>query len=39
VLKREVTMPDRKDLLTDNSQNGSEAHFRELVNRYVDLVY
>jgi len=32
-------MSDTQQLLTDYSKTGSEAAFRELVSRYVDLVY
>ena len=32
-------MTDNQDLLTEYRQTGSDAAFRELVSRYVDLVY
>ncbi len=32
-------MTDSKDLLGEYARNGSEAAFRELVTRYIDLVY
>ena len=32
-------MTDSRRLLTDYAQNGSEPAFRELVSRYIDLVY
>ena len=32
-------MTDSQQLLAEYRQNGSDAAFRELVNRYVDLVY
>ncbi len=33
------TMTESQKLLRDYAQNGSEAAFRELVRRYVDLVF
>ena len=32
-------MTGSQQLLTEYAQNGSEAAFRELVTRYLDLVY
>jgi RNA polymerase sigma factor (sigma-70 family) len=34
-----MTMPDSQSLLAEYAKSASEAAFRELVNRYVDLVY
>ncbi len=39
VFTSEQTMSDAQQLLADYARNGSEASFRELVTRYVDLVY
>lgn len=34
-----LSMPDTRNLLADYVKNGSEAAFRELVARYINLVY
>src|SRR5881397_1351298 len=39
VFNNELTMTDSQRLLKDYAENGSEPAFRELVSRYVDLVY
>jgi DNA-directed RNA polymerase specialized sigma24 family protein len=39
VFNGELTMTDSHQLLVDYAKNGSETAFRELVSRYIDLVY
>jgi RNA polymerase sigma factor (sigma-70 family) len=39
LFNHELKMPDTQQLLADYVQNGSETAFRELVARYIDLVY
>lgn len=34
-----LNMTETRSLLADYAKNGSEAAFRELVARYIDLVY